>query len=202
MDQSDEPAPGDQDSGTGGFLTGRLLVAMPGIGDPRFEHAVILICLHNAEHAMGVRVNLPVEGMSVASVLGRLGVRGKARNPDQDVLQGGPVERERGYVLHTDDYAVEGSTMPVTDGISLTATLEVLEALTEPNSQPARSVLALGYAGWSAGQLEMELRENVWLACDAHPDLVFDENHDAKWERALARIGVSAATLSSQSGRA
>jgi putative transcriptional regulator len=191
-----------QPSDGGGFLTGRLLVAMPGIGDPRFEHAVILICLHNEEHAMGVRVNRPVDGMTVAGVLSRLGVKGEARNPTQEVLSGGPVERERGYVLHTDDYGVAGSTMAVTDGISLTATLEVLEALTEPSGAPARSVLALGYAGWSAGQLELELRENVWLACDAEPDLVFDENHDAKWQRALALIGVSAATLSSQSGRA
>jgi putative transcriptional regulator len=197
MSQTDE-----QPSDDGGFLAGRLLVAMPGIGDPRFEHAVILICLHNEEHAMGVRVNRPVDGMTVAGVLARLGVPGEARNPMQDVLSGGPVERERGYVLHTDDYMVEGSTMLVTEGVALTATLEVLEALTEPNTQPARSVLALGYAGWSAGQLELELRENVWLACDAEPDLVFDENHDAKWERALARIGVSAATLSSQTGRA
>ena len=197
MSQSDE-----QPSDGGGFLAGRLLVAMPGIGDPRFEHAVILICLHNEEHAMGVRVNRPVDGMTVAGVLNRLGVKGEARNPTQEVLNGGPVERERGYVLHTDDYGVEGSTMPVTDGVSLTATLEVLEALTEPSSSPARSVLALGYAGWSAGQLELELRENVWLACEAEPDLVFDENHDAKWQRALARMGVSAATLSSQSGRA
>ncbi len=197
MSQTDEQA-----SDSGGFLTGRLLVAMPGIGDPRFEHAVILICLHNEEHAMGVRVNVPVDGMTVAGVLNRLGVEGRARNASQEVLNGGPVERERGYVLHTNDYSVEGSTMPVTDGIALTATLEVLEALTEPNSSPARSVLALGYAGWSAGQLELELRENVWLACDAEPDLVFDENHDAKWQRALARMGVSAATLSSQSGRA
>ena len=194
--------PDEQASEGGGFLTGRLLVAMPGIGDPRFEHAVILICLHNEEHAMGVRVNLPVDGMTVAGVLSRLGVQGQARNPMQDVLSGGPVERERGYVLHTDDYAVEGSTMPVAEGIALTATLEILEALTEPNTVPARSVLALGYAGWSAGQLEMELRENVWLACDAEPDLVFDENHDAKWQGALALIGVSAATLSNQTGRA
>jgi putative transcriptional regulator len=197
MSQSDDQAPD-----SGGFLTGRLLVAMPGIGDPRFEHAVILICLHNEEHAMGVRVNVPVDGMTVAGVLNRLGVHGQARNASQEVLNGGPVERERGYVLHTDDYSVEGSTLAVTDGIALTATLEVLEALTEPNTVPARAVLALGYAGWSAGQLELELRENVWLACDADPDLVFDENHDAKWQRALARMGVSAATLSSQTGRA
>jgi putative transcriptional regulator len=192
----------DQASQAGGFLTGRLLVAMPGIGDPRFEHAVILICVHNEDHAMGVRVNLPIDGMTVEGVLNRLGVEGHARNPGQEVLHGGPVERERGYVLHSDDFAVDGSTMSVGEGVSLTATLEVLEALTDRHSGPARSALALGYAGWSAGQLEMELRENVWLTCDTQPDLVFDEAHDTKWQRALAALGVSAAALSSQTGRA
>jgi putative transcriptional regulator len=186
----------------GGFLGGRLLIAMPGIGDPRFEHAVILICMHNAEHAMGVRINLPVEAMTVEGVLGRLGVEGRARNPGQEVLMGGPVERDRGYVLHSDDFSVMGSTLAVCEGLSLTTTLEVLEALTEQHAGPARSVLALGYAGWGAGQLELELRENVWLICDTDVSLVFDTNHDTKWQRALGALGVSAATLSSQMGRA
>jgi putative transcriptional regulator len=189
-------------SGADGFLTGRLLIAMPGIGDPRFEHAVILICVHNAEHAMGVRVNLPVEGMTLDSVLNRLGVEGQPRRPTQEVLQGGPVERERGYVLHTDDFAVTGSTMPVGEGLCLTATLDVLEGMTDRRDGPARAVLALGYAGWGPGQLELELRENVWLACDLDPDLVFDDDHDTKWQRALSTMGVNAAVLSTQAGRA
>lgn len=175
---------------------------MPGIGDPRFEHAVILICLHNDDQAMGVRINLPIEGMTVAGVLERLGVEGRARDPNQLVLLGGPVERERGYVIHSDDFAVMGSTMPIMEGLSLTATREVLEALTEGNSAPARASLALGYAGWQSGQLESELRENVWLACDVDLDLIFDEDYETKWERALAKMGVSASTLSSQTGRA
>jgi putative transcriptional regulator len=186
----------------GGFLAGRLLVAMPGIGDPRFEHAVILICVHDAERAMGVRVNMSIEGMTLGSVLERLGVEGKPRCPDQEVLQGGPVERERGYVLHTDDFWLEGATMPIREGVSWTASLDVLQALTEQHPGPARATLALGYAGWQPGQLEMELRENVWLACDADPDLIFDQDHESKWRRALAAIGVSASALSSQAGRA
>lgn len=189
-------------SGDQGFLAGRLLIAMPGIGDPRFEHAVILICLHNDEQAMGVRINLPIEGMTVGGVLERLGVEGRAREPDQLVLLGGPVERERGYVIHSDDFAVMGSTMPVSEGLSLTATREVLEAMTDQYNAPVRAALALGYAGWQAGQLETELRENVWLTADIDLDLIFDEDFDTKWERALAKMGVSAAMLSSQAGRA
>jgi putative transcriptional regulator len=134
-------------SASDAFLNGRLLIAMPGIGDPRFEHAVVLVCLHNEEHAMGVRVNLPVDGMTISGVLQRLGVEGDVRDPKQRVLMGGPVERERGYVLHSDDFEVEGSTMPVCEGLSLTATREVLQALVVGAEGPARAVLALGYAG-------------------------------------------------------
>jgi putative transcriptional regulator len=189
-------------SASDAFLNGRLLIAMPGIGDPRFEHAVVLVCLHNEEHAMGVRVNLPVDGMTISGVLQRLGVEGDVRDPKQRVLMGGPVERERGYVLHSDDFEVEGSTMPVCEGLSLTATREVLQALVVGAEGPARAVLALGYAGWGPGQLETELRENVWLTGEPDADLVFDQNHDAKWQRALAKLGVDAALLSSQAGRA
>jgi putative transcriptional regulator len=183
-------------------LAGHLLVAMPGIGDPRFQYAVILVCLHTAEHAMGVRINSAFEGMTVSAILARLGVEGTARNPDQLVLGGGPVERERGYVLHSDDYEIAGSTMHICEGLCLTATQDVLKAMTAQAEGPQRSVLALGYAGWGPGQLESELRENVWLACPPDPELVFDDDLDSKWRRALGKMGVSAAALSSQAGRA
>lgn len=184
------------------FLAGHLLVAMPGIGDPRFQSAVILICLHTAAHAMGIRINAAYEGMTVAAILARLGVEGTPRQPEQLVLAGGPVERERGYVLHSDDFEIAGSTMPICEGLSLTATQEVLKAMTDQTPGPARSALALGYAGWGPGQLESELRENVWLACPPDPDLVFDEDLDSKWRRALGKMGVSAAALSPHAGRA
>jgi putative transcriptional regulator len=183
-------------------LAGRLLIAMPGISDPRFEHALMLVCLHTPQNAMGVRLNAPMEDLTVAEVLKKLSVEGRARDPRQVVLNGGPVERERGYVLHSDDYEVAGSTMRVSEGLSLTATREVLEALTDQYLVPRRSLLALGYAGWGPGQLETELRENVWLSSAADLDLVFDDDYDTKWERALAKMGVSPAMLSTQAGRA
>jgi putative transcriptional regulator len=184
------------------FLTGRLLVAMPGIGDPRFERAVIFLCAHNADHAMGLAVNRPVPGLSLGSVLKRLQVESTIALPEDLVLMGGPVERDRGFVLHTDDYACPSSSVSVIPGVSLTATPEVLEAIAGHNRRPRRSVLALGYAGWGAGQLEQEIIGNIWLTCDADESLIFGDDHETKWRRALAKIGVSPETLSGLSGRA
>src|SRR5262245_14991703 len=146
-----------------GFLAGRLLIAMPGIGDPRFKRAVIFICAHNAEHAMGLAVNHPVEGLSVPTLLRQLKVKSPIEIPEELVLLGGPVQRDRGFVLHTDDYVCEDSSVPVMPGINLTASSEVLEALAGLKTRPRRSLLALGYAGWGAGQLEQEILENTWL---------------------------------------
>ncbi len=185
-----------------GGLSGRLLIAMPGIGDPRFERALIFVCAHSDEHAMGLTVNRPLDGLNVPELLERLGVKGETAVADQPVLAGGPVERERGFVLHTDDFATADSTLPVSDGLALTATREILEAMSDANRRPRYAVLALGYAGWGAGQLEDELKENVWLTCDPDEELLFGSDHDAKWARALEKLGVDAAKLSALSGRA
>ena len=200
FDGDDDDVSWDEDSADA--LTGRLLVAMPGIGDPRFERAVILMCAHSPDYAMGIAVNRPMDGLSVPDLLERLGVASQIQLPEHPVLAGGPVERERGFVLHTDDYAAPESTMTVADGIALTATREVLEAMASGSDGPRHAILALGCAGWSSGQLEREIKENVWLTCDPDEDLIFDDDHDTKWSRALAKIGVSAAHLSGQSGRA
>jgi putative transcriptional regulator len=185
------------------FLSGRLLVAMPGIGDPHFERAVIFLCAHNAQHAMGLAVNRPVNGLSIGSVLRRLKIaESSIALPEDLVLMGGPVERDRGFVLHTDDYMCPTSSVAVTPGIGLTATPDVLEAIAGHNTRPRRSLLALGYAGWEGGQLEREIVGNTWLTCDADEDLIFDDDHDSKWERALAKIGVTPGQLSSLSGQA
>jgi putative transcriptional regulator len=184
------------------FLAGRLLVAMPGIGDPRFERAVIFLCAHNAEHAMGLAVNRPVAGLSIGGVLKRLKIESSIAVPDDLVLMGGPVERDRGFVLHTDDYACPASSVAVIPGVSLTATPDVLHAIAGHNSRPRRSMLALGYAGWGAGQLEQEILGNTWLTCDADEDLIFDLDHERKWHRALAKIGVTPERLSSMVGNA
>lgn len=183
-------------------LAGRVLIAMPGIGDPRFERAVIYVFMHGEEHAMGLTLNRPMEGLTVPDLLERLGVKSEISPPSQTVLVGGPVERERGFVLHTDDYrSPQSSTLEVGGGVALTATRDVLEAMASRN-RPRRSLLALGYAGWGAGQLEQELRDNVWLTCDADESLIFGEDHEHKWSYALTKLGVSAASLSSLAGSA
>jgi putative transcriptional regulator len=187
----------------GAFLAGRMLIAMPGIGDPRFERAVIFLCAHDAQHAMGLAVNHPAPGLTVGGVLKRLKIESSIELPEDLVVMGGPVERDRGFVLHTDDYASPSSSVPIIPGISLTATPEVLEAIAGGhNRRPRRSLLALGYAGWGAGQLEQEIMGAAWLTCEADETLVFGDEHETKWERALAKIGVDPRRLSGLAGRA
>jgi len=185
-----------------GFLSGQLLIAMPGIGDPRFERAVLLVCTHDQEHAMGLAVNHPVAGLTLPDLLDKLDIPdAEAADPDL-VLLGGPVERERGFVLHTDDYPSSDSSLPVAPGLSLTATRDVLAAMAAHRNAPRRALVALGYAGWAAGQLEDEIRNNVWLTCPPDEDLLFGADHEGKWARALAKIGIDPKFLSAEAGRA
>ena len=182
-------------------LTGRLLVAMPGIDDERFRHAVILICAHDDEHAMGLRLDQPAPGVTLSEVLKTLDTPVSDAMAEQSVLIGGPVERERGFVLHTDDWSNEDISLNFGEGLAVTGTRDALAAMSD-DSGPRRAILLLGYAGWGEGQLEDELRENVWLTADADADLIFDGDYATKWSRALAGLGVDAARLSAQSGRA
>ena len=184
-----------------GFFAGQLLIAMPGISDPRFERALILVCAHDDRHAMGLAVNRPVEGLTVPDLLARLDIASEIKAPPDLVLMGGPVERERGFVLHTDDYQAEHS-LEVAEGLALTPTRDALEAMAQASGHPRRSLLALGYAGWGAGQLENELKENVWLTCDPDESLIFGGDHEQKWARALAKLGVDPERLSFVAGRA
>jgi putative transcriptional regulator len=183
-------------------LAGRLLIAMPGIDDPRFERAVILVCAHSHEHAMGLAVNRPVDGLTVSDLLERLGVRSEIEMPDDLVLFGGPVERERGFVLHTSDYVSSPGTLNIGGGVSLTATREVLEWIADEEPRPPRSTLALGNAVGGAGQLERQIQQNVWLTCEPDEALLFGADHEHKWSAALTKIGVAADRLSTLSGRA
>jgi putative transcriptional regulator len=190
------------DSGGGrGSLRGQLLVATPGIGDSRFARTVVFICAHNDDHAMGLILNRPMGGLRLPDLLDQLGVPSSIKVPDRPVRAGGPMEQDRGFVLHTDDFYLEDATVRVTGHVALTATKEVLEAIASPQA-PRDAVLALGYAGWGPGQLEEELKENAWLLVPARDDLVFGDALDAKWEGALAAIGIDPARLSSLSGRA
>jgi putative transcriptional regulator len=182
-------------------LAGQLLIASPAIEDPRFRQAVILICTHNEDHAMGLVLNKTAEDVNLPELLDQLGVDGDAAPEDGHVLSGGPVGRDRGFVLHSEDYDSAGATLPICDGVCLTATRDILHAMTS-DTPPERYVLALGYSGWSAGQLEEELADNVWLVGTADTALVFDRSLDTKWSRALARIGVSPDRLQVSGGRA
>lgn len=182
-------------------LVGRLLVAMPGIGDPRFEHAVILVCVHEPGHAMGLRLDHPAPQTDLKAVLSKLEIPAPDSAAGRPVLVGGPVDKERGFVLHTDDWMSEASSVSFVDGLAMTGTKEALLAMTDA-AGPRRSTLLLGYAGWGEGQLEDELGDNVWLTADADMDVIFDADHETKWSRALKGLGVDAGMLSGQAGRA
>ena len=182
-------------------LAGKLLIASPAIEDPRFRQAVILLCTHNDDHAMGIVLNHAADGVGLPDLLDQLGVDGDDAPEDAHILLGGPVGRDRGFVLHSEDYDNAGATLSICDGVCLTATRDVLHAIVS-ESPPERFVLALGYSGWGAGQLEMELAENVWLVGVPDVALVYDPSLDTKWSRALARIGVSPDKLQVSGGRA
>jgi len=183
-------------------LAGRALIAMPGIGDSRFERAVVYICAHNADHAFGLLLNRPVEGLTSAGLLKKLGVVSDIEVPPDPVLYGGPVEKERGFVLHTADYINNQSSTVVDQGVVLTATRDVLEAMASEDRRPRHAFLALGYSGWGAGQLEQEIMQNVWLTCEPDEALLFGRDFDHKWSMALGRLGISAHQLSSEAGLA
>lgn len=194
--------PSDQEANrVDGSLAGKLLIAAPAIEDPRFSRAVILVCTHNEDHAMGIVLNKITEGVNLPELLDQLGVDGDDAPEDAHILVGGPVGRDRGFVLHSEDYDSDGATLPICEGVCLTATRDILHAMTS-ETPPERYVLALGYSGWGAGQLEEELAENVWLVGVPDPALVYDPSLDTKWSRALARIGVSPDKLQVSGGRA
>lgn len=183
-------------------LAGKLLIAMPGMGDPRFGRSVILICAHSDEGAMGLIVNKPMPDLNFAGLLDQLNIPRDPRGRDIVVHFGGPVERGRGFVLHTPDYRAEGGgTMEIGPRFRMTATQDILAALARGQG-PDAALLALGYSGWGPGQLEAELLRNDWLTADAPEDLVFGGDPAGCWGAALRRIGVDPAILSGAAGRA
>jgi putative transcriptional regulator len=198
-----------QGAGPGrGYLDGQMLIAMPAMNDERFARAVIYVCAHSTEGAMGIIVNQPAQNIKFPDLLVQLEVIPAAeriqlpnRAEDVKVLKGGPVETGRGFVLHSADFFIENSTLPIDEGICLTATLDILKAIARGNG-PASAILALGYAGWAPGQLEQEIQQNGWLHCAADPELIFGQDTDGKYEKALRKIGIDLGMLSSESGHA
>jgi putative transcriptional regulator len=182
-------------------LSGRLLIAMPGMTDPRFERTVIYMCSHSGEGAMGLVVNRPAPGVTFDALLGQLEIDVSPAARPAAIRFGGPVEVGRGFVLHSADFHVEDATVRVDEGVSLTATLEILRAMADGRG-PRRALIALGYSGWAPNQLEDELRRNGWLTCDADEDIVFSDDDGAKWTRALQKLGVSPSALSAVGGTA
>jgi putative transcriptional regulator len=191
-----------------GYLDGQMLIAMPTMGDERFNRSVIYMCAHSSEGAMGIIINQPAANISFSDLLVQLDVLGTPDlielPPNADgvkVLKGGPVETSRGFVLHSADFFIENSTLPIDDGICLTATLDILKAIAHGKG-PKSAVLALGYAGWAAGQLENEIHQNGWLHCAADAELIFGKNAEGKYEKALKKIGIDLGMLSSEAGHA
>lgn len=184
-----------------GSLTGKLLIAMPDMGDPRFEKSVIYICAHSDEGAMGLIVNKLADDLKFSDLLEQLNIPASDSTRAIRVHFGGPVEIGRGFVLHSRDYDGHGSTLPVDDRIGMTATLDILEDISR-GTGPRRCLLALGYAGWGPGQLEDEIARNGWLTADGTPEIVFGEDNAAKWTAALATLGIDPFLLSTSGGSA
>lgn len=184
-------------------LAGRMIIAMPNIEDPRFERTVIYLFAHQDSGAMGLIVNRVTDHVSFPELLGQLELTVEEDDDlgDTPVRFGGPVEMERGFVLHSPDYHRDEATLKVDSEISMTATVDILHAIAAGEG-PQRALFALGYAGWGPGQLEREIRQNGWLHCEADVELVFDQADDTKWTRALAKIGVDPSLLSTTAGSA
>jgi putative transcriptional regulator len=183
------------------YLTGQLLIAMPGMGDPRFEHSVVLMCNHGEDGAMGLIVNKPALDVRLSDLLGQLEIQPSRRLGEMPVHFGGPVESARGFVLHSSEYRSDLQTLEISEAFAMTATLDVLEDIAA-GTGPERVLMALGYAGWGAGQMEAEIAHNGWLTAEGNPELVFASDDGGKWAAALKSLGVDPLSLSSSAGRA
>ncbi|MGP8231887.1 MAG: YqgE/AlgH family protein [Methylovirgula sp.] len=190
------------------YFDGQFLLAMPGMTDDRFARSVVYLCAHSDEGAMGIVINRRAPSLNFSELLIQLeviapdeAIRLPAHAGTVPVLRGGPVETGRGFVLHSNDFYIDNSTLPIDGGVSLTATIDILRAIAK-GSGPDRAILALGYAGWSPGQLEDEVQNNGWLTCPADAALIFDTPLEARYDMAMRKIGIDPGFLSAQSGRA
>lgn len=181
------------------YLSGKFLVAMPGMGDSRFDRAVIAMCVHNENGAFGIGIGDTLAGVGLHSILTELDIDPGVA-PDCPVHQGGPVEPGRGFVLHSSDWH-DDQTLPVSDLFSLSASLDILRAIAEGRG-PARWLIALGYAGWGEGQLDGEMQHHGWFACPARETVLFDTASENRWQAVWRAEGIDPALLASETGRA
>ncbi len=186
-------------------LTGRLLIATPDMGDKRFRDAVIYVCSHDQSGAMGIIINKQmIKGggaLSLSDMLYNIGIEGDVKVADTPVLEGGPVDIDRGFVLHSADYFKQDTSLKLSDTLSLTSTKDILEALVKEEA-PEKAMLAVGYSGWGAGQVEREIQDNAWIVADADEAIIFDTDLDSKWVKALAGLGIRPEMLSRSGGSA
>ncbi len=184
-------------------LKGHLLIAMPQMNDPRFHRSVIFMCVHDRKGAMGMAINSPLPSPDFKEVLHQVGLAGKPIDPRillTPVLSGGPVQGVNGFLIHSSDFS-QKDTIVVDDNFSISGTIDTLRTVISGH-RPEKMIFTLGYAGWSAGQLEKELQDNVWLTAPASHEIVFDTPAYDMWEKAFAIIGVTPGTISGISGRA
>jgi putative transcriptional regulator len=190
-----------------GYLDGQMLIASPSINDDRFARTLVYVCAHSAEGAMGIVVNQPANNIRFPDLLVQLNIipetdaiHVRQAHDEVPVMRGGPVETGRGFVLHSSDFFIENSTLPIDEGICLTATIDILKAIANGGG-PASAILALGYAGWAPGQLEAEIQNNGWLHCAADPELLFGDP-EMKYDRAMRKLGIAPGMLSNDAGHA
>ncbi len=182
------------------YLDGQLLLAMPGMIDTRFERAVIFLCSHTAEGAMGLVINEELQNLDFASLLNELDIDCSEPKAGTLIHAGGPVETGRGFVLHSADFA-QNSTLIINEKLALTATVDILKAIAKGEG-PSNHLVALGYAGWGAGQLEFEIQANSWLNADPEEEIIFHTELEDKWARAMQMLGVDLSLLSAEAGHA
>ncbi len=187
-------------STTHAYLEGQLLIAMPSMTDPRFERSVVFICAHSADGAMGIVVNKPLSSLSFPELLKQLEIKTDVSDEKIQVYFGGPIEGARGFVLHSPDY-IQDSTILIKNEFALSASIDILKAIAEGNG-PRESLLALGYAGWAAGQLDQEIQDNGWLIITANKKIIFQTDNKNKWRSATESLGVDISKLSSEFGHA
>lgn len=189
----------DQDQNP--YLAGKVLLAMPSMSDPRFHKAVIFMCAHDENGAMGLVVNNTLAGLNFENLLEQVGLNADIKpSTDLQVMSGGPVESARGFLLHSSEF-FQTDTIRIDDSFSVTGTVDALKEVAAGNG-PEQLLFILGYAGWGAGQLDQEIQQNSWLVTDPDPSIIFSEDHDQKWTRAVGQLGFDPAMLSGEAGRA